>query len=362
VGDRQRVVLEMSGLQRGHAFQGTGRFIRMLERVLHESPRVDLRTLAASVGDSDPDIAYRPMGSTARLAEMLDLGPRTLAWRRGRRTDEVLLQPTPYFQVLDPLRSVVGILDMIPLELRDSYTRTGTKARLLYRLAARARGIITISEFSKSRIVECLGVDHERVMVAPLYSSLPPVTDFQAPAMEAPYLLSVCDLRIVDPRKRLEWLVELARTVAKPRQIKLVFVGALGSYSDRLQAQARDAGVGAELTFVGRVSDSVLASLYARSEALLFPSSYEGFGLPCVEALAQGCPAVVTRTTCLPEVVQIPELVAEDTLEAFCARVSWALDNGRSTDLRRRARASSSQFTAERFAHQVLTAIERLQT
>jgi glycosyltransferase involved in cell wall biosynthesis len=361
VGPKRRVVLETSGLQRGHAFQGTGRFIRMLERALHESPCVDVRTLAEATAGSDPDIVYKSIRSTTRVAEMLDLGARTLAWRRWRRSDEVLLQPTPYFQVMDSLRSIVGILDLVPLELPHCYARTGTKARLLYRLASRARSIITISEFSKERIVQRLQVGHDRITVAPLYSSLPIASASESPILEPPYLLSVCDLRFVDPRKRLDWLVELARRVVGPRQIKLAFVGALGSYSDLLRARARDAGVNEVLVFLGRVSDSDLASLYAQSEGLLFPSQYEGFGLPCVEALAQGCPAVVTRTTCLPEVVQLEELIAEDSFEAFCGRVAWVLDHGRSTDLRRRARARASAFTPERFARQVLTAVERLQ-
>lgn len=361
MSQRYHVVLETSALQRGHASQGTGRFIRMLGRALSESPDVSLRVLTERNPSSNGDIAYRSLRQHPRVAELFDVGPRTIAWKQGRRAGEVLLQPTPYFQVIDPRRSIVGILDVIPLELRNGYTRTGLKAKLLYQLAARAASIITISEFSRRRIVRCLGIDQERVTVAPLYSTLPVAEVDARPLVEPPYLLSVCDLRFVDPRKRLEWLIHVAQTVAKPRKVKLVLVGAMGAYSQLLEAQAREAGVWDATLILGRVSDPALAVLYAHAEALLFPSCYEGFGLPCVEAFAQGCPVVVTRATCLPEVAGVEEFITDDALDAFSDRVACILDRRSDTQLRRMARARSLDFTPVRFAQQVLAAIGRLE-
>jgi glycosyltransferase involved in cell wall biosynthesis len=354
-------VLETSALRRGHAFQGTGRFINMLGRALRDNSDVSLRVLTEANTSPSGDIEYRSFRQSRRVAELVDVGFRTIAWKRGRRPGEVLLQPTPYFQVIDPPRSVVGVLDTIPLELRDGYTRTGVKAKLLYRLAARAGSIITISEFSRRSIVQRLGVDQDRVTVAPLYSTLPAADKDATPLVQPPYLLSVCDLRFADPRKRLDWLIHVTQVVARPRHVKLVFVGATGAYSQLLDVRAKEAGVSDAVVMLGRVKDPALAVLYAHAEALLFPSRYEGFGLPCVEAFAEGCPVVVTRTTSLPEVAGVEDFITDDDLDAFCDRVAYILDRGSGTKIRHKARTRSLDFTPDKFAQQVLAAVQRLE-
>jgi len=201
-------------------------------------------------------------------------------------------------------RQVVTIHDASTLDLPDAFA--GAFGRwyrwMLPRLARRVLGVVTVSEFSRARIVATLGVPRRRVAV--VHNGVTP-----APGPLAGDLLSAVRLRYGlhgrfllfvgsrDARKNAAFLVK-AFAASGVRGLELVLVG---GGNDRLFAPGEGAwkpGV----RVLGHVEDRDLEALYALAEGFVFPSLYEGFGLPPLEAMARGCPVLCSDATCLPEV------------------------------------------------------------
>ena len=187
------------------------------------------------------------------------------------------------------------------MQLRWSVNRT-------VRSAAR---ILTLSEFSRVSIQRAYGVSSDDIVVAPLAAApefrvfhidnaLDAVrTRFQLPA---PYILSVGDLQ---PRKNQIGLIrafaELVKSFPQLRQ-RLALAGKETWFSAKVREAAKESGVGDRIRFLGFVSDQELLHLYNACDLFVFPSFYEGFGLPVLEAMACGRAVVCSNTSAMPEV------------------------------------------------------------
>ncbi|WP_454061383.1 glycosyltransferase family 4 protein [Candidatus Nitrospira salsa] len=165
--------------------------------------------------------------------------------------------------------------------------------------------IITVSECSRRDIVEYLGIPHEQITVIPQGVEhglfLPPSTEVtQAQAM-IPYVLCVAG---ADPTKNIQSLIHafslLPEDVRHSHQ--LIFVGDIKKQGD-LPLFVKQKGIEKQIVFAGMVSDQQLIRYYQHASLFVFPSLYEGFGLPVLEAMACGCPVVCSNTSSLPEVV-----------------------------------------------------------
>ncbi len=173
---------------------------------------------------------------------------------------------------------------------------------LLPRLARRVRAIITVSQFSRERLSKRLGISPEKIVVIPNGVTPPVPRSEELIAQDAEQLrLPPRFLLFVgtqDPRKNVQRLIE-AFSRARLGDIELLLAG--GADSRLFQSDGQTLSVPRVRT-LGRVSDTALETLYRRAEGFVFPSLYEGFGLPPLEAMARGCPVLSSNATCLPEI------------------------------------------------------------
>jgi glycosyltransferase involved in cell wall biosynthesis len=309
-----RVGLDTSPLVQTQA--GTARYVRGLAQ-LEILPGLELRRLS--------------FGGPSRLATVL----RDTWWypielpRRAKGLD-VLHCPTFRGPVRSSVPVVVTIHDLAVLRHPGTFNRwTRRYSRLAVpRVARAARRVIAVSEFTRGEIVELLGVPAERITVIP--NGVEPVFTPDGPRAEGDYLLAVGTL---EPRKNLA----VSRQAAKRLGVELRVVGARGWGGVQVDG------------WLGRVSDEELAALYRGARCLVYPSLYEGFGIPVLEAMACGTPVVTSAGGATEEVAGgAAVLVDPHDPTAIAAGIEEAA--GRHDELRARGLERAARFTWERVA------------
>jgi glycosyltransferase involved in cell wall biosynthesis len=267
----------------------------------------------------DPDLEFVGWASTelaatdtswfpGRVVDSGISGEDRVAWARGelvavagaaRRLGADLVHCPANF---GPWRSRVPVVLTVHdlLAFRHPEFVPGAYSRILrtmIRFAARAATrVLTVSRASRDDIVEFLRVRADRVVVTPLAGSRV-VADAGGAARRADRLLAVGNRM---PHKGFETLLEaLARLDADARP-HIVITGSHGD--DPLAPVVDRLGLGGSVTLRGWLSRDELDALYAESTALVFPTRFEGFGLPPLEAMARGCPVIVSDLPVMHEV------------------------------------------------------------
>jgi glycosyltransferase involved in cell wall biosynthesis len=291
-----------------------------------------------------------------------------LSWEMLRHAPDVLFVPAHVVPLVHPRRTVVTIHDLGYLHVPEAHP--GRSRRYLdwsTRWSARAaRTVIAVSGATKDDLVRTLHVPAEKIAVvhhgvrADLHR--PPETAIAATlarlTIPRPYILF---LGTVQPRKNLQRLIRaFGRVVAAGLPHALAIAGRLGWLTEPIQAEVAGQGLTERVHFTGYVPDNDLPVLYAGADLFAFPSLYEGFGMPALEAMACGVPVVASNTTSLPEIVGDAGVLVDPLDEVAIADALIAVL--RDDTLRARLIAAgterAAQFSWERCARETLSVIE----
>jgi glycosyltransferase involved in cell wall biosynthesis len=258
--------------------------------------------MAARLGDTMTAV---PALSASRARRLLWDLPAQL-WRD--RPDLLHVQYAAPFPCPAPVVATIHDLSFVDVPQFSSAAERILLRAAVGRTARLARRVVTVSEFSKRRLMAVYSLAEERVVVAPNAAGphfhpirpMPPINPI-------PYLLMVGDLQ---PRKNHLGAIRAFAAFAR-RGHRLKIAGRETPFAAEIRREAASSGAGERIDFLGYVPDGELPALYRGADCCLYPSFYEGFGLPVLEAMACGTPVVTSRGTALEEVAGGAAILAE---------------------------------------------------
>lgn len=205
-------------------------------------------------------------------------------------------------------RPILTIHDLQYLYYPEYFTRAKLSylKRMVPRSCETARLVLTPSEFTRRTVIERMNIDPEVVVVVPHGISPRESADGEGNirkryGIEGRFFLYPA---ITYPHKNHLVLIEaFARTLKVHSDVTLVLTGAKGSIEVKVAKSVRELGIESNVRRLGYIPSHDLDALYDEAVALTFPSRFEGFGAPVLEAMARGCPVIAADATALPEVV-----------------------------------------------------------
>ncbi len=352
---------------------GIGRYTRNLVRALAAIDRENEYVLFAAGGGGRPVDEDWPSNFRVRSVPLSD---RTMAilWHRLRvpLPVEALVGPVDLFYspdfVLPPTRArtVLTVHDLsfirVP-ECADPNLRAYLN-KAVPRSVHRADLVLADSQNTKDDLVELLGVNPQRIEV--IY---PGVEERFRPIEDQALLENVrrrynlptrfiLGLGTLEPRKNFPRFIEAFASlqVSKFASLHLVIAGRPGWLYEGIFAAVERLGLEGKVAFPGFIADEDLPALYNLAELFVFPSLYEGFGLPVLEAMACGTPVVCSNTSSLPEIVGDAALTFDplDVTE-IAAKIEEVLHNeALREEMREKGLQQAAKFSWERTAQETL--------
>lgn len=281
-----------------------------------------------------------------------------------------LLHSLGYVQPLClPCKSVITIHDLNFAHIGNLMTPLRRKVlQIFVPLSAKtADHIITVSKFSKKQIVELLGIPPEKVTViynAPKYppSRVAEIKELkQRYGITLPYILA---LSSPSPHKNIDNLVKAFFLIKERghRELKLVLAGKLPKTKSKLDILVQSSKWKRDIIITGYVPDEVLAGLYKNAEAFVFPSLYEGFGIPILEAFQYGTPVACSNRAAIPEIAGNAAVYFDPTNVEEIAEVLDRLlgDENQRKYLANAGKERVTHFTWEEVARRTLNVYRRL--
>lgn len=372
----RRVAIDYTAAVRQRA--GIGRYTRGLVGALAEVDR-ETEYLLLSAGREAPERQW-PANFRRRI---LPLSDRHLAilWQRLRLPlpVELLTGPIDVFHspdfTLPPVRrahTVLTIHDLSFVRHPECFSRPLLEYLLasVPRAVRRADFLLADSKSTRQDLIELLSVPPERIAV--IYPGVEahfcPTADLSALearlalyGLRRPYILGVGTLQ---PRKNFARLIRAYHLVRQRHGIphRLIIAGAKGWLFEEIEETIRDLRLEGWVQVIGFIPDEDLPALYQGAEAFAFPSVYEGFGIPILEALACGTPVVASNTSSLPEAAgEAALLVDPEDVEAL-AEALWRLivDAELRNALRARGFEQAKRFSWAASARQVCSIYRQL--
>ncbi len=358
-----------------HAPGGIGTYVRNLVPALaRQDPSLDVKLFHARFASPEPPERWvRDFWVEELPASIRSLYPR---WALSRRPPlPPSLQGADIVHATNPSavppaaadqKLVVTVHDLAFEYFPDAFPRTW---RMLHRLGLRAAvryadAIITPSRNTAEDLLSRTKVDPARLHVVPLAASLDAGSADPADVLErlkvrAPYVLFVGTL---EPRKNLVRLVRAYRRVAASGfPHALVLAGPLGWHHDALMREIALHGPG-DIVLTGVLPSEELDAVYRAADVFVYPSLYEGFGLPVVEAMARGVPTVTSNTSSVPEVAGDAALgVNPRSVREIAKAIETLLtDVDRAELLALRGRAQAERFSWDETARLTLQVYDRV--
>ncbi len=352
-----------------HHRAGLGRYAASLSRALEPLLGDRLALFYNREGGAQPppgmenlpartvSLGYKPWRLMVSAGQLAGIG------FDDRFPDGELFHATEH--LLPPFRSLPTVLTVHDLVFRHlpehhkPLNRWFLRA-MMPRFCRRADQLIAVSHFTKDDIVRSYGIPAARIRV--VYEAAAPSFFPQDPdavaAVCAAYGIPeryVLTVGTIEPRKNLSrLLVAYERARAAGLTDALVLVGRPGWLYDRFFADLARSPVRRSVYLLGFVPDEALAALYSGAQAFAMVSEYEGFGLPLVEAMACGSPAVCSNCTSLPEVageaaLHVDPRDAASMAEALCRLLEAPV---LAAELRRRGLERARTFSWQRAAHE----------
>lgn len=329
----------------------------------------DAADLDGPLRDAVQDWVTLPVRATNRLEWVL--GEQLLLPARARRAGVDLLHS---LGATAPLRGdftrVLSIYDFTYKLIPESHNRVlGAGLDVLVRLAARnSDRIIACSEHTRSDAVQLLGIDPVRIDAVALGLGATSAANLNAtPLQELRERFDTGDRKVVltlsDRRahKNVLGLVEAAALIAPERRPRFIVAGYSTPHEREVRQRIGALGLDADFRLADWVSEADREGLYALADVFAFPSLYEGFGLPVLEAMARGVPVVSSNAASLPEVAGDAALTVDPhehhSLAAALERVLF--EDGLAERLRAAGRVRAAKFTWARTAQGTIASYER---
>lgn len=295
---------------------GIGNYAASLVRALAETDEADEFVLLRSASRYDEPLVVAPNFREERVpAAMLDAD-----WEQLHLPDlleelepDLYHNPTFALPVVKPCRLVTTIHDVV-FHLRPELVAPSLRQYLAHWTAVAAGLadlIITVSHYSKSAIQQAYGVEAARIGVVyeaadttrfyPRYGGILENEFRKRYGIEGPYILYVGSL---EPKKNIDYMLQgFAEMLRGGLDVTLVLAGGGGGAAYDVGEAIDSYGVQRHTVVTGFLPDGLLPTVYSAAALFVYPSLYEGFGLPPLEAMASGVPVIVANATSLPEVV-----------------------------------------------------------
>lgn len=221
-----------------------------------------------------------------------------------KRGDDIDLWFTPSIHISHLSRQIKKVLCIHDLSFEIDPSWFSWKRRLWHLLirpevqAKEATHIVTVSHNTKEDVARLYGIDQTQISVISAGHE-DPIADIYAPNIKAPYFFF---LGTIEPRKNIETLIDAYRISGLYNDgVQLYIAGAKGWASQRVYDKME---VADGVHYLGYISDEEVRTRMANAIAFIFPSLYEGFGLPVLEAMSRGVPVITSHRSSLPEITQ----------------------------------------------------------
>ncbi len=350
---------------------GIGRYAVELVRALAALPHAPEIVLLTTEREDRHDLWSRfeqhHVPGCRLLPALMTIGNLTLTEAIRRYRLDLLHDPNgiaPFFGPRAGARRIVTIHDTFAFVYPETHNRLDNWRYhvMLARAARRADLVLTNSEHSRQDLTRYLAIPDARIRISYCgidshFQPIPAGAERRAIlaryGIEPPYLLYVGG---INARKNIARLFEAFASVRERHTgLKLVIGGKRQWQTDAIDATFERLALHDHVQFTGYLADTDLPALYSAAEVFVFPSLYEGFGLPPLEALACGTPVVTSNVSSLPEVVGDAALTVDPyDVAALGQAIERALtDAALRADLRQRGLVRAQQFTWQQTAQEI---------